>query len=660
MFERTWKSSLMSGSQSQSVAIGDLNNDRHMDIVVANTGTDTIGLFISKGDGTFEEQKPYSTGSNSRPYSIVVSNFNNDNYLDIAVANYAINSIGIFLGYGNGTFANQTLFSLGSSRPFFISIGDFNNDNQTDIVIANDGTDSIGILFGRGNGSFRNPITFSTGYDSLPYSLVVGDFNRDNQLDIAIANHDTNNIQILLGLGNGSFINQHIYTTLSKSNPSSITMGDMNNDTYLDIIVANNGTRNIGIFLGHGDGSFSPQTVYLIRSNSHPEFVAVGDLDNDNILDIAVVDSQNDQVHVLSGSGNGSFRAIATYDTALESHPVSIALADFNNDNQSDIVVVHKDANSILVLIEFSTEEAVRQKKYKDRGSIGSGVIGAGDFNNDEIFDIVSVTQRSISLLVGLSDGNFQYTKTMYFDNGLSTPQYISVGDFNNDNRMDFVVVLKDSDMVGVFLGDGNGTFSTMTTYSTGNESKPIRTVLGDFNGDGQLDIVSTNTGSDTLGILIGNGNGTFDVVKTHPTVTGHTPYSILAVDMNEDSYLDLIVGDDRCTLTVFLGYGNGNFLTWDIYFSVDTCILTSLALFDFNHDIYLDVIATSPSQDGMHYFVGAPDATFGRDPTETFGYGFGPSDVAVIDFDGDNADDVVLPIYGADEIYIFYGNNKV
>ena len=204
-FKRTNKSSISYSSQPRSIAIGDLNNDNRLDIVVANSGTNTIGIFISNIDGTFSNQNTYSTGLQSRPYSIVINDFNNDNYLDIAVANYGTNNIGIFLGYGNATFENQKVFSTGSSHPLFITTGDINNDNRTDIIIVNYGTNNIGIFLGNGDGSFQSPIIYFTGYDSIPYSLAIGDFNNDNNLDIAIANYGTNNIGILLGYGNATF-----------------------------------------------------------------------------------------------------------------------------------------------------------------------------------------------------------------------------------------------------------------------------------------------------------------------------------------------------------------------------------------------------------------------------------------------------------------------
>ena len=153
---------------------------------------------------------------------------------------------------------------------YWVAVGDFNNDTALDIAVANYGTNNIGILLGYDNGTFATQITFSTGYDSLPMSLVVIDFNNDNHLDIAVANYGTNNVGILLGYGNGTFATQMTFTTGINSQPISIAAGDFNNDTYMDIVVVNFGTDNVAVLLGYGNGSFtvandSIQRVIILR-----------------------------------------------------------------------------------------------------------------------------------------------------------------------------------------------------------------------------------------------------------------------------------------------------------------------------------------------------------------------------------------------------------
>jgi hypothetical protein len=135
------------GSYSCWVAVGDFNNDSRLDIVVANSGTNNVGIFLSNGAGTFSNQTTYSTGPDSQPYSVAILDFDNDTVLDIAVANYGSNSLVILFGDGNGTFPNQSLFNTGfDSHPFAIVVGDVNNDDVTDVIATNDGYGNIDIL----------------------------------------------------------------------------------------------------------------------------------------------------------------------------------------------------------------------------------------------------------------------------------------------------------------------------------------------------------------------------------------------------------------------------------------------------------------------------------------------------------------------------------
>ncbi|CAF4756631.1 unnamed protein product [Rotaria sp. Silwood1] len=115
------------------------------------------------------------------------------------VANYGSENVGIFLGYGNGSFTNQTVYSTGSgSYPFSVAVGDFNNDNIIDIVVVNQGTNTVGLFLGYGDGTFANLIQFSMSYGSRPFAIVVGDFNNDTKLDYAVAKDETDNLNIFL------------------------------------------------------------------------------------------------------------------------------------------------------------------------------------------------------------------------------------------------------------------------------------------------------------------------------------------------------------------------------------------------------------------------------------------------------------------------------
>ncbi|CAF1334125.1 unnamed protein product [Rotaria sordida] len=196
----------------------------------------------------FVKETTLSTGNGSQPRSFAIDDFNHDGHNDIAVANSRANNVGIFLGYGNYSFAHQVTYATGTN-PQSIAIGDFNNDTNLDMVVANTNDSSISILLGYGNGSFENQLIYPTGFNSQPYSVAVADFNNDTKLDIIFANHGSNNVAVLMGYGDGMFASAKFFSIGYGTLPFSVVVSDLNNDRKLDFITANEGTDNLKVFL---------------------------------------------------------------------------------------------------------------------------------------------------------------------------------------------------------------------------------------------------------------------------------------------------------------------------------------------------------------------------------------------------------------------------
>ena len=647
------KSSLVSSSQPQSVVSGDLNNDHRIDFVVANSGTDNIGVFIARSNGTFAKQQTYPTGSGSRPRSLAINDFNNDNYPDIVVANYDTNNIGLFLGYGNGTFDNQRIIPQGSSHPLFVTTGDFNKDNHMDITVVKYGTNTISILLGYGNGSFQHPLTYSTGYDSFPCSLAVADFNNDSHLDIVVANFGTNNIGVLLNYGNGTFTNQQIYTTILNSNPSSLAAGDFNNDNILDIVVANNANGSVGIFFGNGNGTFLPQVSYEIGSKSYPQYVTVSDIYKDNALDVVIADPQNDYIHVLPGYGNGSFATIATYKGVPGSKPVWISVDDFNNNNRADIVVVNNGTNNVVVLMDYFAKPSARLNSSRVAGLGDVGAVVVNDFNNDSILDIAFKAATDIVVFMGLGNSIFDEQRNYSTPEG-SSPQYICTGDVNNDNQIDIIIVDYGLNGLDVFLGYGNGSFDTMRNFSTGVGSLPLWVALGDFNDDNALDAVSANYGTESIGILLGNGNGNFTLTSTF--FLNDNPTSIAVDSINNDNHLDIVVSTGSGQVGIYLGQGNSTFISIAWYLTGDYYSSWSISVGDFNRDNYSDIVVANTGIDNVGVLLGYGNGSFAPQTSYSTGISSLPCYVIVADCNNDNISDIVATLEGSDEVVILYG----
>ena len=159
-FKRTLPKPIQYNYGPRSVAIGDFNNDSYLDFVIANHIVSNMAIYLGTSKGSFFNPFNYSTGSNSNPYMVVVARLNNDEQLDIAVANFGTNNVGIFLGLGNGSFKNNTTISTGVSRPIAICFADYNQDQRLDLVTANYGTESVSIYYGNGFGDFPSSMTY--------------------------------------------------------------------------------------------------------------------------------------------------------------------------------------------------------------------------------------------------------------------------------------------------------------------------------------------------------------------------------------------------------------------------------------------------------------------------------------------------------------------
>ena len=663
-------------SHPQSVAVGDFNSDGHMDVVVANLGFDNVDIFIGYGNNSFANQTTYSMGIGSTPRMVAVGDFNNDNRSDIAVANFGTHSIVILFGDGNGSFPNQTTIETSSSRPFYVVVGDFNNDRCFDVAFTGYGTNIIHVALGFGNGTFETIlIHLFTGYDSLPYSMAVNDFNKDGRLDIAVTNSGTDNIGLFFGYGNGTFTDQIIYTTGAYSRPFSIAVADLNHDTYVDITIVNRKANNMKIFLGHGNGSFVQTAVYSTGGNSNPIFIAIADFNNDNKSDITIVNNGTNRLVLLFGYGDGTFADPAAFSTGPLSSPYSIGVADFNSDNQLDVVIANQQNNNIKVFNSYTTATFASEVTFptsKNSSSINVFFISTGsqsdpvslvisDFNNDNQLDIAVANFETSTVAVLLGSKNGRYSSPTFYSTGDdSHPFSIIVADFNNDDQLDLAVANVDTHNVGIFLGYGDGEFSPQITYFTGTDSLPACVAAGDFNKDGWLDIAVANNVVDNIGILLGNGKGEFSLQTTCFTGTGSSPSSIAIDDFNADGQLDMAVANfGTNNIDIFLGYGNGTFSPQTTYDTGTDSNPISIVSGDLNNDGILDLVVANIGSNNVGVFLGYGSGEFSSQTAYFTGTDSYPISVAVGDVNNDGLLDIGVANFHKNAVGIFlnYGN---
>ena len=583
---------------------------------------------------------------------------NGDHCIDMVVANYDSHTIAVLFGQNDGTFANLTETFLGPSRPVSITIGDLNNDTWLDIVVANNGTHSISVLIGNGQGSFDTHMTYPTGYDSFPYAVAIADLNDDGRLDVAVANFGTNTVYIFFGHGYGTLILRLILSTGLGSNPHSITVADLNNDNRLDIMVANYHANNVGVFLGYRNGTFSTQKTYFLGVESNPYSVATGYIDNDRQLDIVVSNAGDDSVSVLIGYGNGTFATPATYVIPPGSSPNGLTVGDFDDNNQTDVVLSNIDANSIIVFVGYTSISSKTPTVYPlDKDSIPNNVVIA-DVNKDDNPDIIvpNHTVDSVSILLGYGNGSFDEPMSFKTGNG-TRPYHVAIADVNNDNFLDIVVANYFADHLSLLVGDGNDSFTLTNAFSYGQMLSIYSVAAGDFNGDQNMDIVLTDFGYNRIMILLGYGNGSFDYVQSHAAGDNARPLFVIVVDFNNDQHLDMaVVNFGANNIGIFLGYGNGNFSNQTTFFTGDASLPYRIAVGNMENDSCLDIVVVNSGSDNVCLLQGYCNGTFAACKTCFMNPQFALNSVAIGDVNDDRWLDIVVADGNLNDIDISFG----
>ncbi|CAF4388680.1 unnamed protein product, partial [Adineta steineri] len=168
---------------------------------------------------------------------------------------------------------------------------DFNHDNYLDIAVANTGTNSIVIFFGFGNGIFTKQTSYSVGNSTMPYYIIATDFNNDNISDLVVSCLGNDEIVLFLGYKNGTFQLSKTYSTGFGSKPYGLTVADLDNNKQLEIIVSLWGSGDIAILSLYDAAIFSTEIVYSTDLSLKSSSLSIADFNNDNLTDIIVANS---------------------------------------------------------------------------------------------------------------------------------------------------------------------------------------------------------------------------------------------------------------------------------------------------------------------------------------------------------------------------------
>lgn len=333
-------------------------------------------------------------------------------------------------------------------------------------------------------------------------------------------------------------------------NPTSITTGDFNHDTFTDLITTNISSNTLSILLGNGDGSFSDQTQ--IKVCLEPRTLVMADFNHDTHADIVLACSGGDEIAFLMGRGNGKFEEGPHYP--VHRTPVALAIEDLNGDGHPDVVVALRN-DKIKVFLGTGTSEFHHGAQYTYGDTPTS--VALSDLNGDGKVDMVVTNggpmSNAVSIWLGNGDGTFRDPKD--YRTG-KRPLAATFADFNNDRRLDLLVINGERDCFTTFLGNGNGTF--LPGKDSGADAGPISGVTRDFDGDRILDVAIANLQSNDLSILFGKGDGTFHYPpRNYAAKAGPFALATFWVTSKEVEEPGLVTADNgNGTVSIFLHRG--------------------------------------------------------------------------------------------------------
>ena len=338
---------------------------------------------------------------------------------------------------------------------------------------------------------FSAPATFGTV--AGPQALAAGDVNNDGFPDLVVANYYLNTASIFLNNGDATF--RQVDDLPTGARPNGIALADLTRDGRPDLVTANASAGTVSVFLARPGGGFAAKTDFPAGRGA--SFVVVADVNGDGLPDLITANYSEDTVAIVRGRGDGTFLPRTTLATGRG--PVALVAADFNGDGRPDLAVANQETS--FISLYFNRGNGA----FAPRTDLACGTsprsLATADLNGDGLPDLVvsAGNAAAVSVLLGKAGGGFQ--PAVNFATGIN-PRCVAIADFNADGRCDLAVANSGSDNVSLLLGKGDGTFLPRQDFPFG--ANPRALVVADFNRDGRPDLVAGNFRTSQLTSRVG------------------------------------------------------------------------------------------------------------------------------------------------------------
>ena len=558
-----------SGDGYRDIEIVDFDGDADPDIIY--TEEDSIVVLLNGGAGDFSEALSVAV-PDADIRSIALVDIDGDGDDDLLAADPEAAEVIVLRRSGEREFdIGESLTTSSLRRPVSLLVTDVDGNGRDDVLIADEGdgktSGRVVVCLADGNGDLTCASLDRSG-DTAPRDLAVADFDRDGLIDIASIEAGAREVAIYLQEAPGSYSEsgESLGPLPLSPLPTSVTVGDLDNNGSLDLVVSSVTADSLSVLLQGEDGVFDDRGDSAPSQGGFPE-VALGDVNGDGLRDMVTSATRGDRISVWTQSADGTFAVGGESLTSDDlSGPQSIALGDVDGDGRLDIVSVGRFSGIVLWFAG------------------GEG----GVFGDAALVDVDAVGAAT-----------------------LSSPADVAVGDLDRDGRLDLAVAAHRGDEIWILMqGEGPGAFRP-EIVELPDGTRPVALELVDLDGDGVTEILVAGHGAPSLFVLR-EIDGVYRPIDLSSNVEGHGLSSVSSADVDADGRIDLVVGSPSSgAIEVLRATGADGFAParvlgrTDLRADVVSFVPVRTLALDVDGDGEIDILAVNRAQDDVIVFWG-------------------------------------------------------